>query len=519
MSDDRGQVVALPRLQTGIAGLDAVSGGGLPAGESTLVCGMSGTGKSVLAMQFLALGILRFDQPAVYVTFEQAPAKVRASAAGLGWDVAAWEARGAWTFVDASRPAEHEVTIGAALDLEPLIARIADAVRRVGAKRVVLDTLTSMHARLGDTTLVRAELHRVIGALDQLGVTAIITAERDGDDGPVARYGVEEFVADNIIILRNVPDVERRRRTLEVLKFRGGQHAAGEFPFAILADRGLEIVVLGQTPLTYRSSEMRISMGNAQLDEMLGGGAFQASVTLISGATGTGKSLLALEFVTAGAEDERALLIAFEESADQITRNARAWNLDLAALQAAGRLRLQCQYASSATIEGHLVAIGAVIDEFKPTRLVIDGLTAVKHIATPVMFHEFIAGLAALVKQRQIACVFTVAPKLLAVSSASDIEASTVLDAIILLRFVEIYGELHRGIAVLKMRGSDHDKAIRELHIGSSGSRVGAPFRTTTGIITGEPLQLLGPEGERIQALFTATGEAGQPPPPPPGRS
>lgn len=515
MSDARAAVSALQRLQTGIDGLDAVSGGGLPAGESTLVCGTSGTGKSVLAMQFLALGILRFGQPAVYVTFEQAPAKLRASAASLGWDVAAWEARGAWTFVDASRPAEREVMIGAAPDLEPLIARIADAIRRVGARRVVLDTLTSMHARLGDTTLVRAELHRVIGALEQLGVTAIITAERDSDDGPVARYGVEEFVADNIIILRNVLDAERRRRTLEVLKFRGAQHATGEFPFAILEDRGLEIVVLGQTALTYPSSQTRISMGNARLDEMLGGGAFQASVTLISGATGTGKSLLALEFLAAGGEDDRALLIAFEESADQITRNARGWNLDLGALQAAGRLRLQCQYASSAAIEHHLVAIGDLIDEFEPTRLAIDGLTAIRHVTTPAMFHEFVAGLTALVKRRQIACVFTVAPKLLAVSSASDIEASTLLDAIILLRFIEIYGELHRGIAILKMRGSDHDKTIRALHIGSSGSRIGAPFRTTTGIITGGALQLLGTEGERVQALFTGSGEQGQTPTPP----
>ena len=237
---------------------------------------------------------------------------------------------------------------------------------------------------------------------------------------------------------------------------------------------------------------------------MCDGGALQASVILISGPTGTGKSLLALEFLTAGDENDRALLIAFEESAEQIARNAAGWGLDLNAMQASGRLRMHCQYPASATVERHLVAIADAIDTHRPTRLVVDGLSAVKHISTDQVLHEFVMAMTALVKERQIASVFTSAPDLLGAKSASDIEASTLLDTIILVRFIEIYGELDRGISILKMRGSGHDKTIRALEIGSNGSRIGEPYRTTTGIIAGTALQLLGPESDRIEELFKA---------------
>ncbi len=512
MSDLSERSGPLPRLATGIDGLDALTGGGLPEGETTLLCGTTGTGKTVLAQQFLAAGNNKFGHPAVFVTFEQDPEKLRRVAATFGWDVGAWEASGVWAFVDASRSTEREVVIGEEFDLAPLIARIAAAVQETAAKRVVLDTLTAVHARLGDATRVRAELHRVIVALEELGVTAIITAEREDDYGPVARYGVEEFVSDNIIILRFVLSGERRRRTLEVLKFRGMHHALGEFPFAIMEGRGLVMIILSEIPLTYPSSNARVSMGNPQLNEMCGGGALQASVILISGATGTGKSLLALEFLTAGDSQDRALLIAFEESAEQIARNAHGWGLDLDAMRASGRLLMHCQYPASATVERHLVAITDAIDEHKPTRLVVDGLSAIKRISDDRVFHEFVMAITALVKERQIASVFTSAPELLGVSSTSDIEASTLLDTIILLRFIEIYGEMHRGIAILKMRGSDHDKTIRSLEIGSTGSRIGAPYRTTTGIISGTALQLIGPEGARIEELFKARDRQTSPP-------
>jgi len=504
--------VPLPRLATGIDGLDALTDGGLPEGETTLLCGTTGTGKTVLALQFLAAGINQFDQAAVFVTFEQGPEALRRVAATLGWDVRAWEAAGAWTFVDAAPSTEREVVIGEDFDLEPLIARIAAAVRKTSAKRVVLDTLTTVHARLGDATRVRAELRRMIVALADLGVTAIITAEREDDYGPVARYGVEEFVSDNVIVLRFVLSGERRRRTLEVLKFRGMDHALGAYPFAIIENRGVVIIVLSEIQLDYPSSPARVSMGNPQLSEMCGGGALQASVILISGATGTGKSLLALEFLTAGSDEDRALLIAFEESPEQIARNARGWGLGVDTLLASGRLRIQCQYPASATVERHLVTIADAIDEYKPTRLVVDGLSAIRHVANDRVFHEFVMAITALVKERQIVSVFTSAPQLLGGVSASDIEASTLLDTIILLRFIEIYGELHRGIAILKMRGSDHDKTIRSLEIGPTGSRIGAPYRTTTGIIAGAALQLIGPEGARVEGLFEVHDRLTPPP-------
>jgi circadian clock protein KaiC len=414
----RSTVTELPRLASGIPGLDALTGGGLPKGETTLLCRTTGTGKSVLSMQFLAA----------------------------------------------------------------------------------------------------AELRRVIRALEDLAVTAIITAERDSDYGAVSRYGVEEFVADNIIILRYVLNQERRRRTIEALKLRGARHGAREYPFAIDETNGVGIITLSDISLTHPSSEVRVSIGNPDLDVMCGGGAMQGSVTLISGTTGTGKSLLAIEFLTAGDEHQDAMLIAFEESEQQIIRNAQSWGHDLGALQASRRVTLHCRYGPSTTLERHLAQIINLLEQHPPTRLVIDGLSALKNVSTRHDFLDFLTSLTALVKARQITTLYTIAPPLFDFKSATEVEASTLIDAIILLRYIEIYGELHRGITVLKMRGSDHDKRIRELQIGSTGSRIGEAFRTTTGIIPGAPIQLLDTESKRVDALFTEhdkQGGAGDIPGPP----
>jgi circadian clock protein KaiC len=487
----------LPRLPTGIEGLDVLTGGGLPLGESTLLCGATGTGKSLLGLQFLAAGISQFGEPAVFVTFDVSPAKIRRFAAGFGWDIEAWERSGDWAFVDASPSSEREVLVGEQFDLEPLVARITAAVRDTGAKRVVLDTITAVSARLGTALLVRGELRRVITALDDLGVTALIGAERDEGAIALTRLGVEEFVADNIIILRYVQADERRRRTIEVLKLRGGRHVSGAAPFAIMDLRGAVVIVLAEIPLAHTSSDRRVSIGKPGLDVMCGGGALHASVTLISGTTGAGKSLLAAEFLAAAGPHERMLLISFEESPDQITRNARGWGIDLDALRASGRLEVACLYAWSAPAERHLVQVADAIDAHRPDRLVIDGLTAVEGVTNATAFHRFVSGLTAYVKQRSITTLYTSTPHQFVTRSATDIGTSTLLDSIIMLRFVEIYGELHRAIAVLKLRGSNHDKTIRRLIIASDGSHIGAPFRTTTGILGGASLPLAGTELER----------------------
>lgn len=490
------------KFPTGIPGFDHVSGDGLPAGEATLVAGTTGTGKTVLAAQFLVAGITGFAQPGVFVAFEEPPDKIRRFMAGFGWDIGSWEADGTWAFVDATPTGEIEVVIGDDLDFGPLVARVGAAVEATGARRVVIDSLSAPLVRFGDLASVRAGLGRLVNGLDALGVTTVITVERPQDYNGVSRFGVEEFVVDNIVLLRYPLQAEHRRRTVEVLKFRGTPHRQGEYPFAI-DGTGINVIPLSSIRLHQPSSPVRVSLGNPGIDEMCGGGPFRDSVILVSGATGTGKSLVAVGFLAAAGPDDRALLVAFEESPEQLTRNAGHFGYDLEGLQAAGRLRIMSAYPESGSLEQHLVAIKAAIDEYRPTRVALDSLSALERIACTRGTHEFIVGLTAYLKQEEITGLMTTTTtSLLGGTSATGVEASTLIDMIILLRYIEVYGELRRGVTVLKIRGSDHDKTIREFVIGPHGVAVGAPFRTTSGILAGATLQLAGDETARVGAMF-----------------
>ena len=481
---------ALPMLSSGIRGLDNICGGGLPEGEVTLLTGAAGTGKSVLASQFLAAGILESGEAGVFVTLDERPEKTRRFMASLGWDIARWEAEGRWAFLDLSPSGDREIVISEDVDFSWLISRIATAVSRVGAKRVVLDSISDLLTRIGNQPRVRAEVHRLVRSLEQLDVTAIVTAERDHDDTYAARVDVEEFVADNILILRNTLEEGARRRSLEALKLRGTPHLTGEFPFAIRPGEGIVIASLAELQLTHPCSDVRISLGNADVDAMCGGGAMKDSVILVSGPTGTGKSLLVMEFAAAAAGDDgRSLMVSFEESRQQLTRNGRGWGHDLDALQAADRLRLLCQYPESAPAPAHLIQILKAVDEFQPTRVIVDSLSGIQRSSSERVFHEFLLGLTSSLRARGITTlVTTTTPTLLGGPSASGVEASTLLDMIILLRYMEVYGELRRGISVLKLRGSDHTKAILEYTITDHGLRVGAPLPAMTGILAGQPL-------------------------------
>jgi circadian clock protein KaiC len=501
----------LPKVPTGIPGLDHLTDGGLPEGVSTLVAGATGTGKTVLGTQFLAAGVTQHGQPGVYVTLEEPPAKVRRGVAGFGWDVAAWERKGTWRFVDASpHVGEVEIVVGDDLDFTPLLARIAEAVEQIGARRLAVDSLAAVFGRFGSQATVRRGMRDLIAGLERLGVTAVLTAERHADYDGISTYGVEEFVADNVILLRNHLAVERRRRTVEVLKLRGTSHRKGEHPFTI-ADDGISIFPLSVLALQQHGSEERVSTGNAELDRMCGGGLLRSSVTLVSGATGTGKSLCGLQFVSAGAAaGERGLLVALEESEAQLQRNARGWGIGLEDALTDGRVRLIAQYPESGSVQDLLLQIKRAIDEHQPSRLVVDSLTSLARIGTPDTIHEFLLGLSAFTQDAHITLMFSAtSPSLLGESTATGAEASTVVDCIFLLRYVEAYGEVRRGLVVLKIRGSEHERVIREYTLGSGGMRIGAPLRTTTGILSGAALQLTGAEQDRIRGSFPEDAEPG----------
>jgi circadian clock protein KaiC len=507
-----GPARAIDKLPTGIPGFDQIANGGLPRGRTTLVTGSAGTAKTVFAVQFLAEGILQANEGGVFVTFEEAPEDIRANMLGFGWDIAAWEAEGKWAFVDASPDPEEQTTVIGEYNLAALLARVENAMRQTNAQRVSLDSMGRLFTQFADQSVVRNELFRLGVALKRMGVTSVLTSESIADTPGGSSFGVEEFVSDNVVVFRNLREHQNRRRTVEILKFRGTSHQKGEFPFTV-AEKGIVIIPLSAMELKQPSTEVRVPSGNADLDRMCGGGFYRDSIILVSGPTGTGKTLITTEFIAGGAaRNERCLLFAFEESHDQLFRNAQGWGKDFRAMEQEGKLKVVCQYPEAYTLEDHLIHMKAIIEEVKPDRLAVDSLSALERVSSFKGFREFVISLTSHIKNLETAGLFTATTSsLLGGTSTTETHISTITDSIILLRYVEVYGEMRRGLTVLKMRGSMHDKDIREYMIDSQGMHIGRPFRNVSGILSGQFSHTPPEEAERISNLFRE--EPGQPSP------
>ncbi|MGH3388096.1 MAG: circadian clock protein KaiC [Actinomadura sp.] len=490
---------AIVRVPTGISGFDQVALGGLPFGRCTLVSGTTGSGKTLFAVEFLARGITRFDEPGVFVSFEETSADIRRNSASLGFDIERWEDERKWVFVDVSAAIAEDVPTIGGYDFGALVARIEHAVRSAGARRVALDSLGAVFARFVDVGVVRHELFRIAAALEVLGVTAVLTAERPEEYDGVSRYGVEEFVLDNVIILRNVLRGERRRRTIEIVKFRGAPHRTGEWLFTIDPNEGIVVVPLAFLKPRERASVVRVSSGNAELDEMCGGGFYRDSIILITGPTGTGKTLTSLRFAaTAVAAGERCLLYTFDETREQLLRNAAGWGLDLEAMEESGSLRIVSDYPEVASLEDHFLQLRSFVEEFAPTRLVIDTLSALERIGPPRALLDFVIALGAVLRQNEITTLLTSAPtgRISSVGTpAITMEIASLTDVSILLRYVERAGEIRRVIAVLQTRGSAHDQSIREVTIDNAGMHIGEPVSGFSHILMGSIVLPAGPWG------------------------
>ena len=478
------------KIRTMIEGFDDVSHGGLPKGRTTLVSGTSGTGKTLFSLQFIYNGIFCFDEPGVFVTFEESPSDIIKNAYIFGWDLQGLINEGKLFILDASPDPEGQDIVGN-FDLSALIERLQYAIQKYKAKRVSIDSVTAVFQQYEAVGVVRREIFRLVARLKQLNVTTIITTERSEEYGPVASFGIEEFVSDNVVIVRNVLEGERRRRTLEILKLRGTTHMKGEYPFTITND-GINIFPLGAMRLTQRSSNTRVSSGVKTLDRMCGGGFFKDSIILATGATGTGKTLLVSKFLQDGCvNNERTILFAYEESRAQLSRNAYSWGINFEDLERQGLLKIICTYPESTGLEDHLQIIKSEITEYKPSRIAIDSLSALARGVSNNAFRQFVIGVTGYAKQEEITGFFTnTTDQFMGSHSITDSHISTITDTILMLQYVEIRGELARAINVFKMRGSWHDKSIREYNITAEGPEIKDSFRNYERIVSGAPTRV-----------------------------
>lgn len=494
-------ISVVEKIDFGVEGFDIISEGGIPKGRTTLLSGTSGSGKTLFAIEFLWKGATKHNEPGVFVTFEETPNDIMRNVNSLGWNLNRLLNQGKFAFVDASPVPDDHTEVGE-YDFGALVARILYAIEKVKATRVAIDSITALFPQYKDPGIIRRELLRIAAVLKKEGVTTVISSERLQEHGDIARFGVEEFVSDNVIVLRNVLGEEKRRRTIEILKFRGTMHQKGEYPFTISSE-GIKILPLSGMELIMKSSTKRITSGNDEIDRMCGGGFFRDSIILVSGPTGTGKTLITTLFVDGGCKKgEKCLLFAYEESREQLIRNGTSWGVDLEKWIKKGLLNIICCYPESMGSEDHLLTIKKQMEDFKPNRMVIDSLSAMERVLTIRSFREFVISLTSYTKLKEIAGVFTSTTKtLLGGDSITEAHISTLTDSIIILRYVEMHGEMRRGVTVIKMRGSWHAKEIREYIIDNEGMHISTPFKGVESIMTGAARSVTAYEEEELKKL------------------
>ena len=469
----------LPKAATGIRGLDEVTGGGLPRGRSTLVTGGTGSGKTLLGLQFLVAGAREYGEPGVLVTFEESAGKVSANVASLGFDLDGLQ-RDGLLVVHAFRVDPAEIVEAGEFDFEPLFALLDDTIERIGAKRVVLDTIELLFGAFPSQAIVRAELSLLFRRLEDRAVTAIVTGEQG--DHTSTRHGIEEYVSDCVIVLDHRMREEVSTRRLRVVKYRGSVHGTNEYPF-LISGHGFVVLPITSVTLDYGASEDRISTGVARLDHMLAGGLFRGSTVLVSGATGTGKSTLGAHLVDAAcARGERALLVLFEESPDQVIRNMRSVGLDLGLWVEAGSLRMWAARPAAFGLETHLAILARLIEEFAPAVAVLDGIASLTHGPSGPNVTSMVARQIDLLKAAGITAMATT---LAHEDEASMMGISSLVDTWLLLRNVESDGERNRLLYVLKSRGSAHSNQVREFVLTDRGVDLVDVYVGPAGVVTG----------------------------------
>jgi circadian clock protein KaiC len=479
----RSKPIALQKERTGIPGFDEITKGGVPKGRPTLICGSAGAGKTLFAMEFLVRGATQFNEPGVFISFEESDEELATNVASLNFDLNELVAEKKlildYVFIERS-----EIEETGEYDLEGLFLRLDYAITSIGAKRIVLDTLEALFSALPNEAIIRAELRRLFRWLKEKEVTAVITCEQG--EGTLTRYGLEEYVADCVILLDNRVQNQISTRRMRIVKYRGTSHGTNEYPFFI-DEKGFSVLPITSLGLTHKAPTERVSSGIKRLDTMLSGkGFYRGSSILVSGTAGTGKSTLAAHFIEAAClRGERAQFFAFEESQDQIIRNMRSVGIELERFVRKGLLRFHNARPATWGLEIHLAIIHKVIADFNPSVVVIDPITNFLAVGDSVETKSMLTRLIDFLKTREITGMFTSLTSAQSEIEDSEVGVSSLMDAWLLVKNIESNGERNRGLYILKARGIAHSNQVREFVLTSRGIELIDAYIGPEGVLMG----------------------------------
>ena len=477
------KMVPLQKTPTGIRGLDEITGGGLPKGRTTIVCGGPGCGKTMLGIEFLVRGALEFNEPGVLLAFEETPEDISSNVASLGFDIQDL-ANKKKLFLDYISMDPSEVQETGEYDLEGLFIRLQDAVDTIGAKRVMFDTVEALFSGFSNPRILRAEFRRLFRWLKERGLTTILTAERG--DGTLTRQGLEEYVSDCVILLDHRIRDQISARRMRIVKYRGTKHGADEYPF-LIDEQGVSILPLTSLQLQHKVSNERVSSGVPDLDKMLEGkGYFRGSSILLSGTAGSGKTTLAASFADATCRrGERCLFIDFEESRDQVARNMKSIGIDLEQWSEKGLLFHESWRPTQSGIEMHLLRIHKLVEKVRPQCVIVDPITNLINGSSDKEVYSMLLRLIDFLKGAGITAVFVSLT-----GGGENLEKTTVgisslTDTWVLLRDVELNGERNRCLYVLKSRGMAHSNQLREFTMTEHGIKLIPAYIGSGGVLTG----------------------------------